>query len=142
MRMNAIVEKLNQDLKNEWKHHCFYLHNASNIVGLHAREYKEWLVEQAASEMQHVVQFSDLIVGFGGTPTKLVNEFPSLSDPREILEYAAKMEEEVINNYYQRIADAEKIDNLDSYWLIIFLEKQMEDSRKDLDEIKQILKGI
>ena len=142
MRMNAIVEKLNQDLKNEWKHHCFYLHNASNIVGLHAREYKEWLVEQAASEMQHVVQFSDLIVGFGGTPTKLVNEFPSLSDPREILEYAAKMEEEVINNYYQRIADAEKINNLDSYWLIIFLEKQMEDSRKDLDEIKQILKGI
>jgi bacterioferritin (cytochrome b1) len=140
--MNAIVEKLNQDLKNEWKHHCFYLHNASNIVGLHAREYKEWLVEQAASEMQHVVQFSDLIVGFGGTPTKLVNEFPSLSDPREILEYAAKMEEEVINNYYQRIADAEKINNLDSYWLIIFLEKQMEDSRKDLDEIKQILKGI
>jgi len=142
MRMNAIVEKLNQDLKNEWKHHCFYLHNASNIVGLHAKEYKEWLVEQAASEMQHVVQFSDLIVGFGGTPTKLVNEFPSLSDPREILEYAAKMEEEVINNYYQRIADAEKINNLDSYWLIIFLEKQMEDSRKDLDEIKQILKGI
>jgi bacterioferritin (cytochrome b1) len=140
--MNAIVEKLNQDLKNEWKHHCFYLHNASNIVGLHAKEYKEWLVEQAASEMQHVVQFSDLIVGLGGIPTKQVNEFPSLSDPREILEYAAKMEEEVINNYYQRIAGAEKVNNIDSYWVIIFLEKQMEDSRKDLDEIRQILKGI
>ena len=140
--MNAIVEKLNQDLKNEWKHHCFYLHNASNIVGLHAKEYKEWLVEQATSEMQHVVQFSDLIVGLGGIPTKEVNEFPSLSNPREILEYAAKMEEEVINNYYQRITDAEKINNLDSYWVVIFLEKQMEDSRKDLDEIRQILKGI
>lgn len=140
--MNAIVEKLNQDLKNEWKHHCFYLHNASNIVGLHAKEYKEWLVEQAASEMQHVVQFADLIVGLGGIPTKEVNEFPSLSDPREILEYAAKMEEEVINNYYQRIVAAEKVNNIDSYWVIIFLEKQMEDSRKDLDEIRQILKGI
>ena len=121
MRMNAIIEKLNQDLKNEWKHHCFYLHNASNIVGLHAKEYKEWLVEQAASEMQHVVQFSDLIVGLGGTPTREINDFPSLSDPREILEYAAKMEEEVLDNYYQRISDAEKINNL--------------------DEIRQILKG-
>jgi len=141
MRMNAIIEKLNQDLKNEWKHHCFYLHNASNIVGLHAKEYKEWLVEQAASEMQHVVQFSDLIVGLGGTPTREINDFPSLSDPREILEYAAKMEEEVLDNYYQRISDAEKINNSDSYWVIIFLEKQMEDSRKDLDEIRQILKG-
>ena len=139
--MNAIIEKLNQDLKNEWKHHCFYLHNASNIVGLHAKEYKEWLVEQAASEMQHVVQFSDLIVGLGGTPTREINDFPSLSDPREILEYAAKMEEEVLDNYYQRISDAEKINNSDSYWVIIFLEKQMEDSRKDLDEIRQILKG-
>ena len=141
MRMNAIIEKLNQDLKNEWKHHCFYLHNASNIVGLHAKEYKEWLVEQAASEMQHVVQFSDLIVGLGGTPTREINDFPSLSDPREILEYAAKMEEEVLDNYYQRISDAEKINNSDSYWVIIFLEKQMEDSRTDLDEIRQILKG-
>ena len=140
--INALVERINQDLKNEWKHHCFYLHNASNIVGLHAKEYKEWLVEQAASEMQHIIQFSDLITGLGGSPTKEVNDFPSLSDPREILEYAAKMEEEVIDNYYQRIADAEKISNLDSYWVVIFLEKQMEDSRKDLDEIRQILKGI
>ena len=101
--INALVEKINQDLKNEWKHHCFYLHNASNIVGLHAKEYKEWLLEQATSEMQHIVQFSDLITGLGGSPAKVPNDFPSLSDPREILEYAAKMEEEVINNYYQRI---------------------------------------
>jgi len=140
--INALVERINQDLKNEWKHHCFYLHNASNIVGLHAREYKEWLLEQAASEMQHIVQFSDLITGLGGSPVKVPNDFPSLSDPREILEYAAKMEEEVINNYYQRIADAEKINDLNSYWIVIFLEKQMEDSRKDLDEIRQMLKGI
>jgi len=140
--INALVERINQDLKNEWKHHCFYLHNASNIVGLHAREYKEWLLEQAASEMQHIVQFSDLITGLGGSPVKVPNDFPSLSDPREILEYAAKMEEEVINNYYQRIADAEKINDLNSYWVVIFLEKQMEDSRKDLDEIRQMLKGI
>jgi len=140
--INALVERINQDLKNEWKHHCFYLHNASNIVGLHAKEYKEWLLEQAASEMQHIVQFSDLITGLGGSPAKVPNDFPSLSDPREILEYAAKMEEEVINNYYQRIADAEKINDLNSYWVVIFLEKQMEDSRKDLDEIRQMLKGI
>jgi len=140
--INALVERINQDLKNEWKHHCFYLHNASNIVGLHAKEYKEWLLEQAASEMQHIVQFSDLITGLGGSPVKVPNDFPSLSDPREILEYAAKMEEEVINNYYQRIADAEKINDLNSYWVVIFLEKQMEDSRKDLDEIRQMLKGI
>jgi len=139
--MNAIVEKLNQDLKNEWKHHCFYLHNASNIVGLHAKEYKEFLLEQAANEMQHIVQFSDLIVGLGGSPTREINEFPSLSDPREILEYAAKMEEEVIGNYYKRISDADKSNSSDGYWIVIFLEKQMEDSRKDLDEIRQILKG-
>ena len=104
--LNAVVELLNGDLKNEWKHHNFYLHSASLITGLHAKEYKEFLLKQAESEMHHIVQFSDLIVGLGGEPTKESNDFPSLKNPREILEYAAQMEEEVINNYYKKIGRA------------------------------------
>lgn len=142
MNLKEMVNLLNNDLKNEWKHHCFYLHNAANIVGLHGREYKEWLLKQAGSEMDHVSQFADLIVGFGGQPTKEVNEFPSLTDPRDILSYAAEMESEVVKNYVERIEQAESLGGVDGRWLVIFLEAQIEDSRKDLDEIKQILKGV
>lgn len=141
MKKEDIINLLNDDLKNEWKHHCFYLHNASTIIGLHSKEYKEFLVEQSKSELEHVLQFSDLIVGLGGVPNFEVNPFPTLSDVREILEYSLKMEEEVVENYTQRIEQAESLGGSDGRWIVIFLESQIEDSRKDLDELKQILRS-
>ena len=142
MQKEKIIQLLNNDLKNEWKHHCFYLHNASNIVGIHSKEYKEYLVSQAESELQHVLQFSDLIVGLGGVPTKEVNDYPTLTDVEEIILYAASMEEEVVKNYVERIEQAEDLGGIDGRWLVIFLESQIEDSRKDLDELKQIIKSF
>lgn len=142
MKKEKMIELLNNDLKNEWKHHCFYLHNASTITGIHLKEYKEYLISQANSESEHVLEFSDMIVGLGGVPTKEVNEFPTLSDPIEILEYAKKMEEEVVINYISRISQAEEMGGVDGRWLVIFLESQIEDSRKDLDELKQITRKI
>lgn len=142
----GIVAKLNNDLKNEWKHLRFYAYHASAIVGLHAHEYKELLTAQATSELNHVIQFSDLIIGLGGTPTTESNEFPQLTDPRDIISYAVEMEAEVVHNYSERIAELEGIRNTsktisDKKWLEIFLEKQIEDSRQDLDHFCQILKG-
>lgn len=142
VELSCLIEKLNSDLKNEWKHLKFYLHHASRITGLHCEEYKEFLLKSAASEMEHVTAFSDLITGLGGIPTKESNEFPSLEAPEEILSYAANMEEEVFENYHIRMNEAEDLNNSDGRWIIIFLEDQMKDSRQDLDHLKQILKNI
>lgn len=149
MQLADMLAKLNDDLKNEWKHLRFYLYHASAIAGLHAHEYKELFLEQAASEMQHVSQFSDLIIGLGGTATAESNDFPKFSTAVEALGYAAVMENEVVKNYTQRIAQLESILNDASgdtaahkKWLEIFLEKQIEDSRQDLDHFKQLLKGL
>lgn len=142
MQKEKLVELLNNDLKNEWKHHCFYLHNASTVTGIHLKEYKEWLIEQSKSELEHVSQFSDFIVGLGGIPTKEVNEFPTLTNVEEILLYAMKMENEVVENYVERIKQAEELGGVDGRWTVIFLESQIEDSRKDLDELKQITKSF
>jgi len=147
MQMADIVALLNNDLKNEWKHFKFYLYHASAITGLHAHEYKEFLLEQAASEMKHVSQFSDMLTGLGTIPTVEGNEFPLLTDARAILEYALDMEVEVVENYTKRIAQLDEIKNspetsAHKKWIEIFLEKQIEDSRQDLDHIRQILKGV
>lgn len=141
MTKEELINILNEDLKNEWKHHNFYLHNASNVVGLHSLEYKEFLLKQASSEMNHVSQFSDLIVGLGGLPNKESNEFPSLFLPEEIIDYAIKMEEEVIKNYVERIRTLEALDGVDPYWVILFLENQIQDSRQDRDQMIQMLKN-
>ena len=144
-----MVNRLNDDLKNEWKHLRFYLHHASAITGLHAHEYKELFLEQAASEMQHVSQFSDMIIGLGGVATTESHDFPKLTTAGSAIGYAAIMEAEVVKNYTQRIAQLDSI--LDDAsgdiaahkkWLEIFLEKQIEDSRKDLDHFKQLLNGV
>lgn len=144
-----MVSRLNDDLKNEWKHLRFYLYHASAITGLHAHEYKELFLEQAASEMQHVSQFSDLIIGLGGVPTAESHDFPKLTTAGAAIGYAAIMEAEVVKNYTQRIAQLDSILNdaagdiaAHKKWLEIFLEKQIEDSRKDLDHFKQLLNGV
>lgn len=145
--MRNFIAKLNEDLKNEWKHLQFYAHHASAAVGLHAHEYKELLTEQAQSELNHVIQFGDLIIGLGGRPTAEANPWPMTTDVRNIIEYAVEMENEVVQNYAQRIAELDEIPTTpetiaDKKWIEIFLEKQIEDSRQDLDHFRQLLRGL
>jgi bacterioferritin (cytochrome b1) len=141
-----MIELLNNDLKNEWKHLRFYLYHASAVTGLHCSEYKELFLKEAASEMKHVTEFSDLIIGLGGTATFESNDFDKFTDPKQIIEYAISMEEEVVKNYVKRIKYAEAAQksygDIDGTWLQIFLEGQIQASREDVDHFKQILRGI
>ena len=139
-------ELLLDDLKHEWKHLRFYAYHASAITGLHAHEYKELFQEQAKSELNHVGQFMDMIIGLGGNPTDESHDFPKFTDARAALEYAAEMEAQVVANYSRQIKMLEEIpiitdsDIADKRWIEIFLEKQIEDSRQDLDHFRQLLR--
>ncbi len=92
--------------------------------------------------MLHVSQFSDVIIGLGGTATFESNDFEKYTNPKDIMEYAVKMEEEVVNNYVQRMKDADDLGGVDGTWLEIFLEGQVQASREDLDHFKQIVRGL
>lgn len=140
MKKDEMIELLNKDLRNEWKHLRFYLHHASLVTGLHATEYKEMLLEEAGGEMKHVTEFSDLIVGLGGVPTNESNSFEVFTEPREIIEYALKMEQEVVENYTIRMDQAVEMGGVDGRWIEIFLEGQIQKSREDVDQYRQILK--
>ena len=138
MDNNWIVDLLNEDLKNEYKHMNFYLYHASAITGLHREEYRELLLKSAADEMSHITAFSDLIIGLGGIPTSDSNPFNKFTSPTDIINYAIQIEAEVVDNYVKRIQDANNLGGTDGRWLEIFLEKQIEDSRQDLDNFRQI----
>lgn len=141
MTKQEMIDLLNADLRNEWKHLRFYLYHASAVVGLHCEEYKELFLKEAAGEMAHVTAFSDVIVGLGGHATHESNEFPRLTTPQNIIEYAVEMEEEVVSNYTTRHKQAEELGGVDGQWLEIFLEEQIQDSREDVDHFKQIMRG-
>ena len=105
-------------------------------------ELKEFLLKESASEMKHVTEFSDLIFGLGGKPTTSSSDFTKFEDPIEIFQYALQMEEEVINNYVLRIKQSYALGPVDGKWLEIFLEKQIEHSREDVDHFKRMLAGL
>lgn len=140
--LQDIVRSLLEDLKNEWTHMRFYLYHASAVTGLHRHEYKELFLKEAASEMQHVLEFSDCLRGLGVEPHADSHDFPRLSDPKDIVAFALKMEEQVVSNYAERIDQAEELGGTQGHWLEIFLEKQLEHSREDVDEYRQMLKGL
>lgn len=133
---------LNNDLKHEWQHLKFYLHHASMLIGLHAEEYSEVFMKQAAGEMNHVRQFSDMIIGLGGVPTHENLPFNSFRHVEEALQYALRLEQQVVANYSTRIGQADLVGGVNGKWLELFLERQLEDSRTDVDRLKRLLGEI
>ena len=129
-----------EDLGREYKHMLFYTYASSAVRGLHRLELGEFFKEQASSEMNHIKMFSDTISAmFGITATPVINyDFAVTS----LLDYACKMEEEVTNFYIKRFEQLKTITDMsdvDKYYLQLFYEDQLQDSKSDLNEIKLIL---
>lgn len=142
--LQNLINDLKSDLKNECTHLIFYLQSASLVQGLHAKEYKEYFLKEANKELTHVQQFADLIIGLGGDNLEYVPNYEKINysnNPLEILRNALALEEEVVQNYCERMHQAESLGSTDGDWVHIFLEKQIEESRIDVDELKQIIRG-
>lgn len=140
MTRPEFIDLLCNDLRNEWKHLNFYLYHASALVGLHAEEYKEVFLKEAASEMEHVTAFSDLIYGLGGKAHPDGYSFLLCTNVRDALQYAYDMERDVVKNYAQRIKQAQEVlDEPDATWVTIFLEDQINHSRRDVDRYWRLL---
>lgn len=140
MTRETLVDHLNGDLANEYKHWHYYMNAAVRVQGLHRPEIREFMLKQAESEMQHILQFADLIVGLGGVPVALPSPFvTNVATPQEVLTGALDIEQEVLTNYLNRMEEAEELGGVDGRRVVIFLEDQMDDTSRDVDEIKQLL---
>jgi len=138
-----MIDLLNGDLANEYKHMHFYLNAAIRVQGLHRAELREMLFSEAKSEMKHVQEFADLIVGLGGIPSTAIKGFRSdLTRPKDILQYAQDMENEVVANYIQRQKDAQELGGVEGRWIDVFLDDQIIHSREDADNMKQMIAGL
>ena len=132
------------DLRNERKHMLFYLTNSGSIKGIDAIEYIEMFADEAQEEMNHVKEFQDMIVGVGGDLNCLEahghEKFEIFTSPSESLKYALMMEEEVVDNYVNRIEHLDQLtDKVVKRWLEVFYEKQIEKSQADVDKYKRLL---
>lgn len=138
-----LINKLNDDLVNEYTHMHFYLQSSFLVQGINRAETSEWLAEHAESEFKHIQEFAKMIVGLGGVPVTAHKDIPSLFNPIEIFAYAYVLEREVVTNYVQRMEEVGidyGLEDQDRKYVELFLEDQVLDSRGDLDEIAQFLK--
>ena len=141
MTNEQLIELVNADLKNELKHLQFYLHASVMLQGLHRQELREYLAAEAASELTHCLQFAELVVHFGGVPEVVGNEFPSgVSCPVAILKAAVEMEQEVADNYAERLRQTEGLENASTAYCHVFYEEQLADSQKAAWEVAQMVK--
>ena len=134
-----LIEKLREDLAREMTHMTFYLKNSATLKGLHRQEIRELFLEEAASEMKHVQEFQDLIIGLGGKidDVKVRDQDIFLyDDPQAAVKYAWMMENEVVTKYTERIKQAEELGGPDGQYVEIFLEDQLAHSRADADNLK------
>jgi len=142
MTLEQMVELLNEDLRNEYKHHRFYLHASFVLRGLERLYFGDWLRKQAAEELDHVTQFANKITSFGTMPTTEANDFPNnLTRASDILNYAIQMEQEVVANYHQRLLAAEELSASTGkyYDLVLLYEEQIEHSQSDIDEMLKMV---
>lgn len=150
MKLQNLIDNLNQDLKREYQHLDFYITAATNVIGPHRKEFSEFFIAQANSELNHVIEFRKLIIGLGGYPTndRIISNFINPAPETSWLKSALELETEVVRNYTQRLLEAEDLqenggtDRVDGKYIEIFLEEQLLHSRQDADEIKEMLKEI
>ena len=155
MNIETLVKKLNEDLRREYSHMMFYLAAETNVRGLHREELKEFFGKEADGERLHVKQFREMITGLQsrrgleGLPMATHAPFVStLTCPVALLKEALRMEDEVVQNYTERINDAVALqenggeDAADGKWVELFLEEQILDSRADADEIREMIRSM
>ncbi|MDP3483783.1 MAG: ferritin-like domain-containing protein, partial [Sulfuricella sp.] len=127
-----LLEELNKDLEWEYAAAVQYVQHASAITGAQYESIQKELIIHSHEEMMHAVMLSDQINFLGGVPTVDVEIRVTASDSLAMLKQDLKGEDNAINRYKERIAQAEA---LKEYGLRRVLEDiliQEEEHKRDL----------
>jgi bacterioferritin len=127
-----LLEELNKDLEWEYAAAIQYVQHAAVITGAKYESIAKELLVHSQEEMQHAVMVAEQIDFLGGTPTVDVERRDVSKDSLEMLKQVLWGEDNAINRYKERIAQAEQ---LKEYGLRRVLEDiliQEEEHKRDL----------
>jgi bacterioferritin len=127
-----LLEELNKDLEWEYAAAIQYVQHAVVITGAKYESISKELLVHSQEEMQHAVMVAEQIDFLGGTPTVDVERRDISKDSLEMLKQDLWGEDNAINRYKERIAQAEQ---MREYGLRRVLEDiliQEEEHKRDL----------
>ena len=101
--IETVIDGLNEDLAEEYKHIHFYLNAALRVAGPQRATMRDLLIKLTHEAVLHTQRIGDLVRLMGGTPTAKCNGFlANISDSVSVIDYAAKMENTVLKNMHER----------------------------------------
>ncbi len=130
--MKKLLAELNKDLEWEYAAAIQYVQHVAAMNGAQFDSIKKELLIHSQQEMQHAVMISEQIDFLGGVPTVDVEKREISPDSIEMLKQDLKGEQNAIDRYKKRIAQAEA---LQEYGLRRILEDiliQEEEHKRDI----------
>ena len=104
-----LIDKLNEDLENEYAAAIQYVQHAAVITGPEYQSIQKELLIHVDEEMGHAKMLADQIAYLGGTPTMDVGACYTDVESKKMLQQDLAGEKLAIKNYTERIAQAQEL---------------------------------
>jgi bacterioferritin len=127
-----LLEELNKDLEWEYAAAIQYVQHAAVITGAKYESISKELLVHSQEEMQHAVMVAEQIDFLGGTPTVDVERRDVSKDSLEMLKQDLWGEDNAIDRYKERIAQAEQLREYGLRRVIEDILIQEEEHKRDL----------
>jgi bacterioferritin len=127
-----LLEELNKDLEWEYAAAVQYVQHAAVITGAKYESISKELLVHSQEEMQHAVMVAEQIDFLGGTPTVDVERRDVSKDSLEMLKQDLWGEDNAIDRYKERIAQAEQLREYGLRRVIEDILIQEEEHKRDL----------
>jgi bacterioferritin len=136
MERQELIQRLNDDLAHEYQAIIMYNHYASRLTGTDRPQLVAFFREEIGDELQHAQFLADKIVALGGEPSTQPATVAAGGDNHQMLRQVLAAEERAIENYSQRLHDA---DSFGDEGLRIHLESMLAEETNHKEEIEKIL---
>src|ERR1043166_6857462 len=104
---DRLAELLNEDLAREYQAVIAYVVYSQVLKGAAYTDIARELEQHAAEELAHAIKISKQIDYFGGMPTVRPKEVRTSEDPKQMLQFDLENEKVTIQNYRDRIRQAD-----------------------------------
>ncbi len=102
-----LIDLLNEDLSREYQAIIAYVIYSQTLKGAQYQAIAKELEVHAGEELSHAILIAKQIDYLNGTPINVPKEVKVSSDPKKMLEFDLENEKETIQNYRQRIRQAD-----------------------------------
>jgi len=138
MKKEMLIEKLNEDLADEFAAIVQYTTYAAKATGPYRPQLTDFYQQEISDEQLHAQYLANKIVALGGEPVKKAGKVSQAENNQQMLQAVLEAENRAIKNYSERIEQAEKFGDKG---LVVQLEDMVRDETTHSEETERILRN-